>query len=193
MKELLKSKRYMVNLGVITWLWMSAFMTAEIIALYSPPKSVTGDGYYADMFAALVDLAGYLASGLLFGQFLIRKKFIFFLSYGAALVGTAGLVVTDNSQISSDQSLNLGFKILAQFGVASAYQGVFLMMDIFPGVFQSSTFGICNAFGLVSQILVLQALPRFLTKVESLYFAMAVMVVSMILSPFLIGSHRLKL
>ena len=78
MKELLKSKRYMVNLGVITWLWMSAFMTAEIISLYSPPKSVTGDGYYADMFAALVDLAGYyLHSSLFFGHFLTRKKFIF--------------------------------------------------------------------------------------------------------------------
>ncbi|TNV81786.1 hypothetical protein FGO68_gene950 [Halteria grandinella] len=191
LKELFKSKRYKVNLGISIWLWMAAQMGTQIITNYTPPGVISSDSFNVDVFNASIDLWGYLATGLIFAKIVSRKKFIFSISYLFALVGLIGIFRTFYATIEPYLTWSFISKALSQFGAASATQGNFLMMEIFPSVFQATSFGICNAFGVLSQMFVLKLLPLDFTV--RLIFGTVIVILCLILSPLMIGSHHIKL
>ena len=166
-------------------------MGTAIVGNYTPPGVISTDSFNVDVFNASIDLWGYLAAGLLFAKLVSRKKFIFTISYIFALIGLIGIYPTFTASIEPYLTLSYVSKALSQFGVASATQGNFLMMEIFPSVFQATSFGICNAFGVLSQIMVLKVLPTvFLIRA---IFGTVIVSISLILSPLMIGSHYVKL
>lgn len=150
----LKKKRLRTNLIIMAWLWASAWMTTDVISYYPVMQTVSDDIYYQAAFDGAVDLCGYLIAGLVFGQIIYRKKLIFFVSYLLGIIGTVGLLTTH--KIERLKGVNLASKIVASLGIASAFQGIFIVMNIFPDHLQSSTYGICNVFAVVCQIFMLK-------------------------------------
>lgn len=137
-------------------------------------------------------MAGYLSSGIIFG-ILTRRKFIFLIAYSIVLVGVIGMLFTNKHKEYEKE--NFALKYLSKFGVAAAYQGVFLMMGIFPRMFYSTTFGICLTFGIIMTIVGSQGLTNIGDDSQfiRLFIGMSVCLISLLVSPFLIGSHRIKL
>lgn len=186
----LKEKRLRTNLIIMAWLWASAYMTTDVLDYYTPMETVSDDIYYQAAFNGAADLVGYLISGLVFGQIIYRKKLIFFVSYLFGIIGTVGLLISH--EVDSLKELNLASKIVASLGIASAFQGIFIVMDIFPDHLQSSTYGICNVFAVICQILMVKTPIASASDYIRLWFALGVMTVSMAISIFLIGSHYIK-
>jgi hypothetical protein len=65
------------------------------------------------------------------------------------------------------------------------------MMEIFPSVFQATSFGICNSFAVLSQIFILKIIPN--AFVVRLALGGAIVAACLAVSPLLIGSHHIKL
>lgn len=93
------------------------------------------------------------------------------------------------------ENANFASNYLSKFGVAAAYQGCFLIMGIFPSMFISSMLGICLTFGLSMTLIGSQGLTRIGDdkNIIRLYIALSVCIISLVVSRFLIGSHRIKL
>lgn len=59
-----------------------------------------------------------MSSGLIFGRILSRKKLIFIASYLIVIIATIGHMLT---QDSNKMVLNLIFRTISLFGIASAF------------------------------------------------------------------------
>lgn len=93
------------------------------------------------------------------------------------------------------ENANFASNYLSKFGVAAAYQGCFLIMGIFPSMFISSMFGVCLTFGVSMTLVGSQGLTRIGddSQIIRLYIGLGVCIISLVVSRFLIGSHRIKL
>ena len=49
--------------------------------------------------------------------------------------------------------VEMAFAFISKFGISGAYQGIYMANSLFPVIFSSTTFGICNISGGSSQIL----------------------------------------
>lgn len=191
LKELFKSRRYKTNLAISIWLWMAAFTNSMIVSSYESPGAISESAFNIDIFNSSVNLLGCLISGLVIRYLLRRKKFIFTISYTLALFGLAGIFFTHRANSEPGLTLSSVSKVVAQFSMASVIQGNFMMMEIFPSVFQATSFGICNTFGVLIQMINLKLLPYDFYLRFGL--GLGIIIVSLGLSPFMIGSHHIKL
>ena len=141
------------------------------------------------------DLLGFLSAGLVFGKLLASKKFVFLCAYLISLVGLVGYYVTNSSQRT--QKTDLIFLYIGKFGIACAYQGCFVITEIFPSIISSTSFGICNIFGVLATIIVTQVFPNvypFDQNFEKrLMVCGAMITLACIACPFIKGSHYIKL
>ena len=71
-----------------------------------------------------------------------------------SVIGGTILIITDAT--SSLPYLNTVSLFVSKFGAAIAYQGVFLIVEIYPLIFYSTVFGICSLFGIISNILAIE-------------------------------------
>jgi len=74
------------------------------------------------------------------------------------IVGCVGILASYIDQENGTD--NLVFFFITQFGIAMAYQGNFLTINIFPSIFFSTSFGICNTFAIISEIIVLEVITK---------------------------------
>ena len=106
------------------------------------------------MILAAIELVSYIISGILYDKLLGgRRKHVFTISYVVVLIGILTLMSIDavNNPLS-----DLAATYIAKAGVSSAYQSIYLINSIFPVIFASTTFGLCNTFGGLSSILSLE-------------------------------------
>lgn len=92
--EIFKNKRYVNNLAICVWLWMSVFMLKPIIEGYQSLKPITNNLFDETLINFAVDLAGLLSAGYFFGKLLLRKKFIFFFTFSGIVVCIIGVILT---------------------------------------------------------------------------------------------------
>jgi hypothetical protein len=85
---------------------MAAFVLYQMVTNYTPPDAISEDSFNVDIFNASIDLAGYLACGLIFGKILHRKKFIFSISYVISLIGAVGIFLTAKATIEPNLTLS---------------------------------------------------------------------------------------
>lgn len=67
----------------------------------------------------------------------------FFGSYILAAV-SASLILINNDEDSQYYEMVMSF--IARFAISCTYQGIYLSNNLFPIVFASTTFGVCNFF-----------------------------------------------
>lgn len=80
------------------------------------------------------------------------------IAYVIVTIGTIGLILTHNIRDPSITPLNMIFTFIVKFGASMSYQGVFLIVEVFPLIFYSTIFGICNVFGIIANILSIEFL-----------------------------------
>jgi len=189
LKEVFKSSRYFYNLIICGWLWLSTFMLYNTFNLYSDSHIMMKDPFNEAAINQTVDLVGYMSAGFVFAKILRRKKFIFYFAFTISTIGILGCIFAKDSIL--DHKLDLVFLFLGKFGVAAAYQGCFIIMEIFPSLIYSSTIGVCNFLGVSSTILALFVLTKLNDPFFNIRLAIcAVMIViSLVLVPLLKGSH----
>lgn len=104
-----------------------------------------GNDYEFLMAISTVELCGYVTGGLLFESFKVKPcTKLYLVSYSVCLLGAIGLVCNDPVEYPI---LDMILNALCKFGVAMAFQGVYLANELFPIVFSSTTFGICCLMG----------------------------------------------
>lgn len=108
------------------------------------------------MCIATNELIGYVVGGFVFESFKSKPATnLYLISYTICLVGSLGIILNNEEE---SPWLDLIFTFISKFGIAMAFQGVYLANVLFPIVFSSTTFGICcmmgstAAFGSVFQI-----------------------------------------
>jgi hypothetical protein len=136
-----------------------------------------------------IDLVGYMSAGLIFAKILRRKKFLFYFAFTISIIGILGCIFVRDKNF--EKKLDFKFLYLGKFGVAAAYQGCFIIMEIFPSLIYSSTIGVCNFLGVTSTILALFVMtklndPFFNTR---LAICGVMILISLVLVPLLKGSH----
>ena len=92
---------------------------------------------------------------------------------------------------------DLIFMYIGKFGIACAFQGCFLITEIFPSIIYSTSFGLCNIFGVTAMILVDEAFPVIFSDdrhfEKRLTICGILIVLASIACPFIKGSHYIKL
>ena len=136
-----------------------------------------------------MDLLGFLSAGLVFGKILTRKKFLFFYAFTIATIGILGCLFVKNNNFEG--VLEMVFLYVGKFGIAAAYQGCFIIMEIFPSLIYSSTIGVCNFLGVISTILALFVLPKISDPFFTIRLGICglMLLISMVFVPLLRGSH----
>ena len=193
--EIFKQSRYLSNLGICVLLWFSTFMMYHTFSGYEFAHKITESIFDEMLINSGDDLLGFLSAGLVFGKILARKKFVFLWAYLICFVGLVGCVLTNSSQRA--QKTDLIFMYIGKFGIACAYQGCFLITEIFPSIIYSTSFGICNIFGVIATIIVTQVFPQVFLLDQ--YFEKRLIVCGVMIAlaciacPFIKGSHYIKL
>lgn len=101
-----------------------------------------GDTYSNDMASASTELFAYIVAGYIYYKFGPRK--FFFVAYIIAAIGCIGILSVDQNVF---KGLEMFFSYFGRFGISATYQGVYLANELFPIIFASTTFGVCNIFG----------------------------------------------
>lgn len=137
----------MRNLILSMALWAITVMNYQINAYYS--NYFPGDSYDNLIFITVVELFAYIIAGFAFEQFGSRSAAkLFVISFSISLVGAIGILTSDPVE---NPYLDLTYNYICKFGIAAAFQGVFLSTTVlFPIIFASTTFGICNMMGTIS-------------------------------------------
>ena len=97
------------------------------------------------MVSASLDILAFVTSSFLYQRFPIRWLFFFYFNLTLLFsTMTLGFDITDRRRKETIMYF------LSRFSIASCYQLVYLANEIFPILFASTTFGICNLFAAFS-------------------------------------------
>lgn len=100
-----------------------------------------GDTYENDITRSAFELSAYLIAGLLFSK--IGPQKFFFYTYFLGALGGLGVLIVDENEMKEVEML---CSFVAIFGISATYQAIYLNNDLFPIIFASTTFGVCNIF-----------------------------------------------
>eukprot|EP00347_Sterkiella_histriomuscorum_P018095 403346808 len=144
MKEFLSDKIILRNLIINIFMWILTIMAYQIISNHS--NYFPGDQYTSDIIGSCVELFGYVAGEILYEKFGARK--LFFFAYIFAMLGGIGVLITVDFDDApqSQQYLEMSFAWLTRFGISITYEGLYMTTGLFPILFASTSFGICNLF-----------------------------------------------
>ncbi len=127
-------------------LWFITIMNYQVNAYY--PNYFPGDQYLNLVAISTVELFAYIISALAFDWFRGRQTTkLFLFSFTFCLLGSAGIIFGNPTNM---QYLDLISNFIVKFGIASAYQAVYMTSILFPIVYSSSTFGICCMQGAIA-------------------------------------------
>ena len=89
------------------------------------------------MTLTTVELTAYLVAAFVYGHFSSTpNKKLFYFAYTIAIFG-ASIIIINNYRILW---LDMIGEFITKFGIASAFQGVYLNTNLFPIAYSSSTF-----------------------------------------------------
>jgi hypothetical protein len=145
-REFFKERDLVINLILCMALWAVTLMTYMINAYYA--NYFPGDQFQNLIMISTVELVAYILSGIAFEKFSSKKSTkLFIVSFIITIAGALSIILNDKDQMPY---LDMIGNFVCKFGLASAYQGVYLVNILFPIVFASTTFGVCCLMGAVS-------------------------------------------
>ncbi len=145
-QEFFKNPEWVRNLILNMALWALVVMNYQINDYYE--CFFPGDQFEFLMAISVVELIGYVVGGFVFESFKVKPATnLYMISFTICLVGSLGILLNDEEE---NPWLDLVFTFISKFGVAMAFQGVYLANVLFPIVFSSTTFGVCCMMGSTS-------------------------------------------
>ncbi len=142
--ELLRNKKHLKNIIIVLFLWgISSF---NYFLINFQLKYIEGDIYINTMMNAVSEIAAYIISGLLYS--IIGPRVAFFCSFLISCLGSIFYITYGTSAPSLVPLMVLGTK----FGIAAAFNLVWLVNVIFPSQYASTTIGYFNAFARISSM-----------------------------------------
>jgi len=171
----MRNKVFVRNLVISLFLWMATVMCYNCIMTYE--NYFPGDTYDNDITVAAFELTAYMITGVLFSR--VGAKRFFFMAYMLAIIGGLGVMIIDEIP-----ELELMFSYLARFGISATYQAVYLNNDLFPIIFASTTFGVCNIFAGISNAISIEV--TLLEEDPMMFIYLGFAIAAAILSLFII-------
>lgn len=128
-------------------LWAIIIMNYQINAYYD--NFYPGDSYDNLIFITLVELFGYIVADLAFERVGRRPAAkLYCAGFAISLIGSVGILFND---VQAHPYLDLTFNYICKFGIAIAFQAAYwATTTLFPVIFASTTFGVCNLMGSIS-------------------------------------------
>ena len=148
MREFFSSPDPLVrNLLLSLPIWAIILMTYQIDSEYN--NFYPGDSYDNLIFNTIFEFVGYVIADQLFervGKRAAAKMYC--LGFSILLICSIGIIFND---LSNHPYLDLYLTYVAKLGIAIAFGSAFWATTVlFPIVFASTTFGLCNAIGTTS-------------------------------------------
>ena len=110
-------------------------------------KYIEGDIYINTIVSSVSEVCAYVLSGAVYG--IIGPKISFVVSYIIAIIGSIFYIIFGTSAKSLVPVMILG----AKFGIAGAFNCVWMANTLFPSQYASTTLGLFNAFARLSSML----------------------------------------
>ena len=130
---------------VLLFLWVvSAF---DYYLINFQLKYIDGDIYTNTIVSSVSEVTAYLVTGALYER--IGPKISFIASFIIAIIGSIFLITLGDRYPLFLPVMVLGSK----FGISGSFNVVYLANGLFPPVYSSTTFGICNFFARLASIL----------------------------------------
>lgn len=187
MRELWYNKKNLQNLSICSFLWFATILQFQITLNY---QYATPLAYFDDTYVhSIVELAGYIFSLVVYLK-LKKKGRIFMIANLFSILGSIALIITDST--NKLPYLNTISLFVSKFGATMAYQGVFLIVEIYPLIFYSTVFGICNLFGVISNILAIEYINNLPNDIVNLIIYIIIAVISFVVSYFIIEEEQDK-
>ena len=144
-KNLIKHRKMFVNLGVLLFLWVASAFDYYLINFQL--KYIKGDIYVNTVVSSVSEVVAYIVSGALYDK--IGPKISFVVSFIIAIIGSI-LYIT----LSTPYPGLVPFMVLgSKFGISASFNVVYLANGLFPAVYSSTTFGLCNFFARFASML----------------------------------------
>lgn len=135
----------MINLLNLMFLWVVSTFDYNMISYQL--KYIEGDIYTNTIVSSVSEVAAYMISGALYEK--IGMKVSFIGSYLIAILGATCYIFYSQENQKLVPLMILGSK----FGISGAFNTAYLANSIFPTVYSSTTFGLCNFLGRLVSIL----------------------------------------
>ena len=127
-------------------LWFVTLFNYLINSQY--PNYFPGDVFQNLIYISTVELIAYIFAGIFFDSVKSKKSTkLFVFSYIICLFSGIGILLNDKEKLPY---VDMICNFICKFGIAAAYQGVYLANILFPIVFASTTFGVCCMMGAVA-------------------------------------------
>jgi len=110
-------------------------------------KYIKGDIFTNSIVSSVSEVSAYLISGALYDKIGTRISFI--ISFFIAVVGSVFYINRGENHEALIPVMVLG----AKFGISASFNVVYLSNGLFPALYSSTTFGICNFFARFASML----------------------------------------
>ena len=144
LKELIKDKRHLQNLLLLLFLWVASAFDYYLINFQL--KYIEGDIYTNTIVSSVSEVTAYLVSGALYEK--IGTKVSFVGSFIIAAIGSIFLITLGDTYKLFVPLMVLGSK----FGISGSFNVVYLANGMFPPIYASTTFGVCNFFARLASM-----------------------------------------
>jgi len=138
----LKQRWIQINLGIMTMVWLSCSFDYYLIGFQL--KYFPGNIYVNTFVSSGSEMIAYGLAGIFYNR--LGAKISLFGSFVIALLG--GFAILINGALVGWDNAGYAFPIFvlfAKFGIASSFNIVYVCnIDVFPTLFQATSFGIVN-------------------------------------------------
>lgn len=110
-------------------------------------KYIEGDIYTNTIVSSVSEVIAYLTSGALYER--IGTKISFVGSFIIAIIGSLLLITLGDS----NKTLIPVFVLGSKFGISGSFNVVYLANTLFPPIYSSTTFGVCNFVARLASML----------------------------------------
>ena len=144
-KNLIKDRTMFINLMVLLFLWVASAFDYYLINFQL--KYIEGDIYLNTIVSSVSEVTAYIVSGALYDK--IGPKISFVVSFIIGIIGSLFYITLSATYKSWIPIMVLGSK----FGISASFNVVYLANGLFPPVYSSTTFGLCNFFARFASML----------------------------------------
>jgi nitrate/nitrite transporter NarK len=144
-KNLIKDRAMFINLVVLLFLWVASAFDYYLINFQL--KYIDGDIYVNTIVSSVSEVTAYIISGALYDR--IGPKISFVGSFVIGIIGSLFYITLSSTHKGLVPLMVLGSK----FGISGSFNVVYLANGLFPPVYSSTTFGLCNFFARLASMI----------------------------------------
>ncbi len=145
LKNMIKDRTMFINLIILLFLWVASAFDYYLINFQL--KYIDGDIYVNTIVSSVSEVTAYIVSGALYQK--IGPKISFVVSFIIGIIGSLFYIIFADNAKSFIPYMVLGSK----FGISGSFNVVYLANGLFPPVYSSTTFGLCNFFARFASML----------------------------------------